>query len=100
MDINELRPGDRIKIVDAWVPGCNQNSNGLMDEYLGRILTVRNNCGSFIEVFEDSEDFGIGWSWYPNAIERVFKDSIDNLACDFDAASEEDFLNLLQGTEV
>ena len=94
MDIDELRPGDRIKIVDAWVPGCNQNSNGLMDEYLGKILTVRNSYDAFIEVFENH------WAWTPNAIERVFKDSIDDAACDFDAASEEDFLNLLQGTEV
>lgn len=39
--------GDRVKIVDEWNKNTNENSDGLMDRYLGATLTIRevdNNC--------------------------------------------------------
>lgn len=40
VDLLNVQVGDQILIVDRWVSGCVQNSEGRMDMYLGGILTV------------------------------------------------------------
>lgn len=40
VNLDALAPGIRVKIVDEWKPGCGQNVNGLMDKYLGQIVTI------------------------------------------------------------
>lgn len=40
VNLDVLAPGIRVKIVDEWKPGCGQNVNGLMDKYLGQIVTI------------------------------------------------------------
>lgn len=40
IDIETLAPGTKVKIVDEWRPSCGQNVEGLMDKYLGQIVTV------------------------------------------------------------
>jgi len=68
----DLHKGDRVKIVDLWVPGCHQNSDGLMDQYLGSVMTVRYVSESFCNLVEDREDLRpTGWTWYPASIEYI-----------------------------
>lgn len=31
VNAEDLYPGCKVRIVDEWVPGCHQNSDGLMD---------------------------------------------------------------------
>ena len=67
--------GDRVLIVPQWPVGAGQNPDGLMDHWLGRVMTIREVCigGSrpYYRMEEDkSERFG-GWFWYPNMIYRV-----------------------------
>jgi len=40
VDIASLSKGDVIKIVDRWDGFIGQNSQGYMDKYLGKTLTV------------------------------------------------------------
>ena len=41
VDLSELRPGMKVKIVDQWGPGCGENPEGHMDYWLGQIVTIR-----------------------------------------------------------
>lgn len=38
-EFDQIQPGDRVQIVDKWVGG-GHNSEGLMDKWLGHIMTV------------------------------------------------------------
>lgn len=77
--VRQLVPGDQVKIVDEWVEGCNENSDGDMDKWLGEVMTVRSveddeYDGPIVHMEEDIEElFGCGWSWFPPAIEDVIE---------------------------
>ena len=60
--------GDKVKIVDAWVPGCGQNSSGLMDKWLGKIMTIREVKCLHCCMEEDQGDRPGGWNWFAPAI--------------------------------
>lgn len=74
VNLLNVQVGDQILIVDHWVSGCAQNSEGKMDLYLGEILTV-----DTIEQQRDQyfmcrvkEDNG-RWLWNHNCITKVIK---------------------------
>lgn len=70
----DIQIGDQILIVDHWVSGCAQNSSGMMDKYLGKILTInyiyRQNESYFS--CRAKEDSGF-WLWNHNCIAKVIK---------------------------
>ena len=41
VNINELYPGCKVRIVDRWVSGCHQAPDGSMDRWLGAVMTVQ-----------------------------------------------------------
>lgn len=86
VDINELYPGCKVRIVNQWVPSCHQAPSGDMDRWLGSIMTVSAIVGGRTAIME--EDSGDGpahqdghWHWYPAAIAEVLVDvpPIDDL---------------------
>ena len=93
VDINKLRVGDKIKIVDKWNAYSGENPDGYMDKYLEQILTVKEVRNGFVRCVEDQEEFVNGWCWYPSAIEAIVNDTYSD---SFEAASEQDLLDLIQ----
>lgn len=67
---DKYKVGDKVKIVDKWLPGCHQNSEGKMDKYLGTIMTIRGYWFSDYKMVEDNGDrSGDGWLWNNLCIE-------------------------------
>ena len=81
-----LLPGARIKIVDEWVPDehgtMSWNPNGLMDKYLGCIVTIKsgpyflNDKTEYYKIEEDQEDTYLlelnglhGWQWFSEMVD-------------------------------
>ena len=66
-NLDVLAPGVKVKIVDEWKAGCGQNINGLMDKYLGKIVTIMDVDieEDIITIEEDSGDcrFRSGGHW-------------------------------------
>lgn len=87
VDINILCPGDKVRIVSKWNPRCYENRAGEMDEYLGKIMTVKSVDYDTACMFED----GGMWSWYPAAIDEIVDE------CDIEPATQEELLALLMG---
>lgn len=77
-EMSTLRPGDKVKIVDIWVDGCNQAPDGAMDKFLGQVVTVRDvfTHFNFIHILEDDNSWG-GWNWFPESIECVVERHYD-----------------------
>lgn len=62
-----LKVGDKVRIVS--VKECrNWNDNGLMDKWLGKIMTVRMHNGYTIKMVEDQKEWSDGWNWYAKMI--------------------------------
>lgn len=55
----KYRVGDKVRIVDKWDPKGTQNSNGKMNKWLGKTMTVRKVRDSYYEMDEDSGR----WAW-------------------------------------
>ena len=53
VELKDLAPGMKIKIVDEWVPGCRQNYDGQMDHWLGKIVTVKEKRSTIFLIEED-----------------------------------------------
>lgn len=89
VDLRQLSPGVKVKIVDEWCPGCLEEPWGKMNKYLGTIMTVKSVefsdyvCDSYARMVEDIDDAG-GWCWFSPAIEYVVEE--DDV--DFDAYDE------------
>lgn len=80
VNIHTLNRGDKVKIIDKWCIGCCQNINGLMDRYLGSIMTVKNVEFAHVEFYEDAADRdGRGWQWVPATIECVVCDDKEDV---------------------
>lgn len=62
--------GDKVKIIDKWIPGCAQNHEGRMDKYLGKVMTIRyiTYDGAYKMVEDEKEHCG-GWYWNNKCIE-------------------------------
>ena len=70
VDLSLIEPGMQVRIIDHWVPGCCQNSEGQMDRWLGKIMTVKcRQCGH-LSMMED----GGRWAWSEHTIAEI----IDN----------------------
>lgn len=65
--------GDKVKIVSKWTVDTNENSDGEMDHWLGKIMTIRkiNSDGDEYYIMEEDkgETFGNGWVWNKHCIE-------------------------------
>lgn len=88
VNIDSLHVGDLVKIVDAWVPGCDQNEDGYMDKYLGKVVTVRSVGDDYIRIEEDIDDPKQSWFWFAAALEPYEQEEIVQV-------SEADFLSSL-----
>lgn len=66
----EYQVGDRVRIVSEWNNECCQNPEGLMDHWLGAIMTIKSYNGRSYQMEEDVGEYGenYGWSWFPAAI--------------------------------
>lgn len=64
--------GDRVRIVSKWGAGCYQNRDGVMDKWLGKVMTVKFAGATVYKMVEDAtENDGRGWFWYTNSIEGL-----------------------------
>lgn len=97
VNLDVLAPGIRVKIVDEWKPGCGQNVNGLMDKYLGQIVTILD-----VDVDEDTatieEDSGDCrfrvdgyWAWNSYCFDYI----VDSDESDFEPSSESEILSFI-----
>lgn len=69
-DFDMLRPGDKVRIVSKKT-GEQWNRLGLMDKWLGKIMTVRENLGNIVLMEEDINEYDDGWRWHPEMIDCV-----------------------------
>ncbi len=106
VDLSDLRPGMKIKIVDHWGPGCYPSWDGRMDHWLGKIVTVLgvdeypdDVFGPSVHIVEDrAEGLGNGWCWFPAAIDCIVQDEeLLPKDHDFSPAADTDFLSILPG---
>lgn len=74
---DRYKVGDKVKIVDKWLPGCFQNSQGEMDKWLGKIMTIKKDTWlGYLMVEDASEASGRGWYWNNYCIEgKVVEES-------------------------
>ena len=86
VQIGDLSEGMKVRIVEKWNPACHANPDGMMDRYLGTIMTVERICRSWCRMEEDSGR----WVWNKHAIDCIVED--EGMKCVFD---EEDFMSLL-----
>ena len=66
----QYKIGDRVRIVREWNNECHQNPEGLMDRWLGAIMTIKSWNGVSYQMEEDVGERGenYSWNWYPAAI--------------------------------
>lgn len=83
-DFYSLKSGDKVKIVDAWLPKeddeddcgpCNENEEGKMDHWLGKVMAVREvyNFSNDVRMVEDIHE-GVnadGWYWNRYCIDKI-----------------------------
>ena len=69
----KYKVGDKVRIVSEWGKGCYQNSDGKMDKWLGKNMTIRAiYYGSAYKMKEDAAEWrGDGWCWTENCIEGL-----------------------------
>lgn len=82
-DFDSLKPGDKVKIIDAWLPKeghrarslCDENEEGRMDHWLGKIMTVRrvNISTNTVSMVEDANERirADGWYWNRYCIDKI-----------------------------
>lgn len=76
VDIKDLYPGCKVRIVDKWVPGCWEDPVGEMNPWLGQIMTVSKiytDCARGVLFASMEEDEG-SWYWYAPAIAEITTD--------------------------
>lgn len=95
--IADLHPGMRVKIVDQWVDGCYQNDKGLMDKYLGQIVTILETGKHTAYIEEDAGDCGWHrgghWEWLPESFDYIVE---GNEYADFELASDSEIFSLFR----
>ena len=63
--------GDRVRIMEEWGEGCAQNPDGLMDKWLGKVMTIRSVESHGYYTME--EDNG-RWAWSENSLAGLSRD--------------------------
>lgn len=98
--VKMLLPGMRVKIVDEWNSGCGQNVEGLMDKYLGQIVTVLEIQGGIVTIEEDAGDckFRTGghWVWGSMCFDCIIEDEPQEQE-DFEPLSNDEIISFLFG---
>lgn len=65
----EYKVGDRVRIVSEWNEKTNQNEDGFMDRWLGKVMTVKKviktQYGVFYYMVEDEH---VCWLWNKHCI--------------------------------
>ena len=70
----KYKVGDRVKIIDRWKPYdlCRQNDHGLMDRWLGTVMTIAGYDSGFYLMEEDvgtrQDGENIRWFWNDHCI--------------------------------
>ena len=67
----KYKPGDKVRIVKQWNDD-RQNSEGKMDHWLGKTMTVRSCERNFYTMMEDRGERlkrAGGWCWYESMID-------------------------------
>lgn len=76
---DSYKVGDKVKIIDKWVDGCVQNSEGKMDKWLGKTMTIRKI--EYDDEYRMEEDMGEcgrdGWWWNSKCIEGKVVDTTE-----------------------
>lgn len=67
----KYKVGDKVRIVSKWTDGCNQNPHGLMDKWLGKVMTIRAIKGELYKMKEDIHEGLGGWCWNEATISRL-----------------------------
>lgn len=64
----KYKVGDKVRIVSKKTGGS-WNSNGEMDKWLGKVMTIRAAVAGVYKMMEDDEEFGGGgWFWHEHMI--------------------------------
>lgn len=69
-EFEKLKPGDKVRIVSE-ATGKWWNAVGLMDKWLGKVMTVHERQGTAVLMKEDRKEYYGGWRWYPHMIDCV-----------------------------
>lgn len=91
-EYDSLMPGDQVRIVASRVRGM--NSDGLMDKWLGQVMTVDRRCtDNSLRMLEDKGERPGGgrWMWTRNMIDRIVD---DNEECD-DICTEDELASFI-----
>ena len=78
VELSLIEPGMQVRIVEKWVPGCCQNRSGMMDCWLGKVMTVKGHGYGSISMVEDS---GI-WAWNKHTIAEIIDTTSVPFVCD------------------
>ena len=77
-EVNTLKPGDKVRIVKEKKGGV-WNDEGMMDKWMGKVMTVREISeifGNFhAKMEEDKEEYINGWWWHAEMIECKVEDA-------------------------
>lgn len=98
VDIKNLFPGARVKIIDEWVDGCKQNWRGEMDHWLGQIVTVRSTNGVYFTIEEDEGEIleqNGHWHWFPQSVDRIVNEEEERELPEINDAAAETILQFL-----
>lgn len=73
-EFKELKPGDKVKIVDYRT--SIMNTRGKMDEWLGKIMTIKEPCmgNDRVIMVEDEQ-----WVWNAESIEYKLSDFLQKI---------------------
>lgn len=72
-EFNTLKPGDKVRIAKEKTGFC-WNCEGLMDKWMGEVMTVREVLNGWVKMEEDKEEHLEGWYWYPEMIDCKVED--------------------------
>lgn len=81
----KYKVGDKVRIVKKWADGSSPNSQGRMDKWLGKVMTIKSVHGNsgrrefYYDMFEDEGEYfaGNGWMWFEDMIAGIV-DFADN----------------------
>jgi hypothetical protein len=78
--MSKYKVGDKVRIVSEWGKGCRQNSDGKMDKWLGKTMTIRKITAYDYYLMEEdkTERDGIGWCWFDACIAGLANKFNDN----------------------
>lgn len=68
----KYKVGDKVRIVSKWgEKNTGINSEGKMDKWLGKVMTIRRAGGAYYKMEEDKGEHINGWLWSEDEIEGL-----------------------------